>query len=267
MIDGLAAITFDFGNTLVAFPPGPMAHVVDGAASAAAAITGSSVEEFRQVWAEERQRQFAEDVPQGREANMDVRAARVLYRLMGGSAPAPGARWDEAEVAGRVAPAHVDALLEAYADNFVRVVEVPPAVGPMLRRISARYPIALISNWPLSLSIERFLRQAGWDACFSAVLISQTVGSIKPRPEIFLAAALELGVPSGPSILHVGDDRGADVVGAQLLGWRTALVRGKPADSTLPVAPPAPEAMPDVEIDSVLDLEPLLGPPAPRACP
>jgi FMN phosphatase YigB (HAD superfamily) len=78
---------------------------------------------------------------------------------------------------------------------------------------------------------------------------------IKPWPRIFEIAAAELGVASGPAILHVGDDPGADVVGAQQLGWRTAWVRVKPEDSSLPVAPPAPDARPDLTIDSVLDLE------------
>jgi FMN phosphatase YigB (HAD superfamily) len=57
----------------------------------------------------------------------------------------------------------------------------------------------------------------------------------------------------------VGDDVGADVVGAHGVGWRAALVRVKPEDSALPTAPPAPDAAPDLVIDSVLDLESTLG--------
>jgi FMN phosphatase YigB (HAD superfamily) len=91
------------------------------------------------------------------------------------------------------------------------------------------------------------------------VVVSQRVGVIKPRAAIFESAARELAVASGPAILHVGDDPGADVVGAQALGWRTALVKLKPEDSTLPVAPPAVDAVPDLEIDTVLDLEAALG--------
>jgi len=48
------------------------------------------------------------------------------------------------------------------------------------------------------------------------------------------------------------------LVGAQALGWRTALVRLKPEDSSLAVAP-AVVAVPDIEIDTVLDLEAALG--------
>ena len=77
----------------------------------------------------------------------------------------------------------------------------------------------------------------------------------RPKAEV---AAARLGIPSGPAILHVGDDPGADVVGAQALGWRTALVRIKPEDSSLPVAP-AVAVVPDMQIDTVLDLEAALG--------
>src|SRR5450759_3689600 len=70
MIDGLEAITFDFGNTLVPFPPGPMATVVEVIAMKMSELTGRPVVEVVRVWGEERLRQFAEDVPEGREADM-----------------------------------------------------------------------------------------------------------------------------------------------------------------------------------------------------
>ena len=72
MIDGLEAITFDFGNTLVPFPPGPMARVVEVTAVTLSELSGRPADEVVRVWREERRRQFAEDVPDGREADMDV---------------------------------------------------------------------------------------------------------------------------------------------------------------------------------------------------
>ena len=48
-------------------------------------------------------------------------------------------------------------------------------------------------------------------------------------------------------------------MGAQRVGWRTAWVRIKPEDSPLPTASPAPDAFPDIVIDSVLDLEAAAG--------
>lgn len=265
MIDGIQAITFDFGNTLVPFPAGPMASVIDRTAEMAAGLAGCTPEEFARVWGEERLRQFAEDVPEGREADMDVRVARVLARLRGRSAPAAGERWDDAALRSYSEPGEIDEILNAYADAFVRNTTIPAAVGGMLERLARDCRLAVISNWPLALSLDRFLEAAGWRRHLAAVVVSQRVGVVKPRPEIFEAAARELGVASGPGILHVGDDLGADVIGAQGVGWRAAWVRVKPEDSPLPVAPPAPTARPDLTIDSVLDLEAALGLPGPDA--
>jgi FMN phosphatase YigB (HAD superfamily) len=264
-MDGLEAITFDFGNTLVPFPAGPMASVVDLTAATAAGLAGCAPEAFVQAWGEERRRQFAEDVPEGREADMDVRVARVLARLRGRPAPPVGERWDDAELRSDSDPAEVEAILNTYAEAFVRNTPIPAGIGAMLERMAGVWRLAIISNWPLSLSIDRFLEEAGWRRHLAAVVVSQRVGFIKPRPEIFEAAAGELGVASGPGILHVGDDLGADVLGAHGVGWRAAWVRLKPEDSPLPTAPPAPTARPDLTIDSVLDLEAALGLPGGRS--
>jgi FMN phosphatase YigB (HAD superfamily) len=264
MIDGIEAITFDFGNTLVPFPAGPMASVVDLTAARAAGMVGCTTEEFVRAWSEERLRQFAEDVPEGREADMDVRVGRVLARVRGRSAPPPGERWDDAALGSYYEPAEIETILDSYAATFVRSIPVPSGVGSMFERLADGRLLAVLSNWPLARAVDLFLESAGWRPHLSAVVVSQRVGFIKPRPEIFEAAARELGLASGPAILHVGDDMGADVVGAQAVGWRAAWVRVKPEDSPLPVAPPAPTARPDLTIDSVLDLESALGLPDPR---
>ena len=262
-IEGVEAITLDFGNTLVPFPAGSMADVVRLTAVRTCDLVGCSIEEFVGIWGEERLRQFAEDVPEGREADMDVRVARVLARLRGSAAPPAGERWGDAAAGEYSEPFEVANILDAYADAFVRNVPVPPAIGPMLERLARDRPLALVSNWPLALSVDRFLDASGWRRHFSAVVVSQRVGAIKPWPEIFRVAAAELGVASGPSILHAGDDLGADVLGAQAVGWRAAWVRLKPEDSPLPTAPPAPGVRPDLEIDSILDLEAALAPVTP----
>jgi FMN phosphatase YigB (HAD superfamily) len=258
-MDGIEAITFDFGNTLVPFSAGPLANVVRLTAERAAALLGCQVEEFVEAWDEERLRQFAEDVPEGREADLDVRVRRILARLRGRPVPPPGARWDDAAVRASSDQLEVDGILGPYADAFVANIAVPASIGPMLERLTRTHRLGVISNWPLAVSIDRFLDNAGWRRHLTAVVVSQRVGAIKPRPEIFETAAAELGVASGPSILHVGDDLGADVVGAHGVGWRAAWVRLKPEDSPLPVAPSAPDAKPDLTIDSVLDLEDELG--------
>jgi HAD superfamily hydrolase (TIGR01509 family) len=260
--DDLVAITFDFGNTLVPFTDVPsMADVVRLTAERAASLIGCSADAFVEAWGVERLRQFGQDVPEGREADMDVRAVRVMARLRGLAAPSAGERWDDAAAAERSDPAEVEAVLDTYAEVFVRTTPVPPGIRPMFERLAERYRLGVISNWPLTESVTRFLEAADWRRYMTSVVVSHRVGVIKPWPRIFEIAAAELGVASGPSILHVGDDAGADVIGAQRLGWRTAWIRLRPADSPLPVAPAAPDAKPDLTLDSVLDLEAALGLP------
>ena len=256
---GLEAITFDFGNTLVPFPAAPMADVLRLTAERASSRAGFRADDFVRVWKEERLRQFEEEVPAGHEADMDVRVVRVLARLRGCSTPDTGQRWDDVAAAGFSEPSEVASILDTYAAVFVETTPVPPQIGPLLERLARRHKVGILSNWPLALAIDRYLEAAGWSRHLSAVVVSHRVGFVKPRPEIFEAAARELGVVSGPAILHVGDDGGADVMGAQRVGWRTAWVRIKPEDSPLPTAPPAPDAFPDIVIDSVLDLEAAVG--------
>lgn len=252
---GLEAITLDFGNTLVPFPAGRLADVISLTAERVAPRLAVDGGELVRVWGEERLRQFSQDVPQGREADMETRAIRVLARLRGCPGPDSGGLWDDARAATFSDPPEVASILETYAAVFVDTTPVPPEIGPLLDRLAGRYSVGILSNWPLALALERFVDAAGWSRSLRAVVISQRVGCIKPCREIFDVAARAIGVASGPALLHVGDDIGADVMGAQRAGWRAALVRVKPADSPLPTAEPAPDVSPDLVIDSVLELE------------
>ena len=260
----IEAITLDFGNTLVPFPSQSMAGVLSQTAERAAAAWGFRSDEFVRVWEEERLRQFAEEVPQGREADMDVRAERVLARLRGCPAPGPEDHWDDTEAARRSTPGEVAAILDDYASAFVRLTPIPPEIGPLLELLASRYPVAILSNWPIAIAVERYLEAAGWSPHLSAVVISQRVGAIKPWPAIFEATARALAVPSGPRLMHVGDDLGADVAGAHGVGWRAAWVRVKPEDSPLPVARSSGDDIPDLAIDRLTDLPRALGLLRPR---
>jgi FMN phosphatase YigB (HAD superfamily) len=254
-VNDLQAVTFDFGNTLVPFPPGSTSDVLERTVHRLAPVLRVDEAAFTRMWGEERSRQFATEVPLGLEADSEVRAARVLARLRGCPAPPADAAWDSADPFGYLEPGELKAIVETHADFFVASTPVPPAVEPMLGRLAEYVRLGIVSNWPLAIAIERFVEAAGWSRHLRAVVVSQRIGAIKPLPAIFEAAARDLGIASGPSILHVGDDIGADVAGAHRVGWRAALVRTKPWGSPLPTAPPAPGERPDLEIDTVFDVE------------
>jgi HAD superfamily hydrolase (TIGR01509 family) len=160
-------------------------------------------------------------------------------------------------------PAEVEWAVDRYRDRWVAGIDVPPEVGPILARLAADRPLAILSNWPHAPTIDAFVDRAGWRPYLAAIVVSARVGAIKPDAAIFRAAAAALGLADAPaeSLLHVGDDRRADVAGARRAGWRAAWLRRRNPGSPLPGAglEPGPDDPPaDVEIDDLADLLPLL---------
>ena len=258
--DELRAITFDFGNTLVAVDRAALHGVVEATAAAVVVRLGPfDVGQFMAIWADERERQFREEVPQFREVDLAERFVRVLARLRGVSPPSPEDRWDQASAARLSEPAEINWAVETYSRAFVHALPPPPAVGRLLERLARRHTLAILSNWPLAVTIDRYVEAAGWAPHLAAVVVSQRVGTIKPHRAIFVAAAEALGSPRPATILHVGDDWAADVVGAANAGWRTAYLDARPADSPLPSSHRDGSVVPDLELAELADLDFFLG--------
>ncbi len=256
----LAAITFDFGNTLVPVDRSALEAVVDALADAAARRFGVDRIAFLAAWAEERARQFREEVPRFRETDLAVRLRRVLARLRAMMPPGPGEPWDDAAAAACSTAAEVDLGIDVYSRAFVAGLPPDPLVGELLARLAPRYRLGILSNWPLAATIDRYAEAAGWTPHLAAIVVSERVGTIKPHPAIFRVAETALAAagaaPLAPgSILHVGDDWAADVVGGARAGWRVAYLRARPADSPLPGSRPNGEAEPDLVLDRLVDLE------------
>ena len=259
----LAAITFDFGNTLVPVGRAALEGVVGALADAAAPQYGLDRAAFLEAWAEERARQLREEVPRFREVDLATRLRRVLARLRGMAPPGPTVPWDDAAAAERSTPDEIARGLDLYSAAFVAGLPPDPAAGALLERLAGRHRLGILSNWPLARTIDRSAAAAGWTPSLAAVVVSERVGTIKPHPAIFRAAEAALAPAGGPAlapgaILHVGDDWAADVVGAARAGWRTAYLRARPADSPLPGSDPDGGAEPDLVLDLLADLEPAL---------
>jgi putative hydrolase of the HAD superfamily len=254
-VSDVRAITFDFGNTLVPVRHEVLRGVVDATARQVVERCGPfALEAFLEAWAEERERQFAEDVPEFREVEIPQRVVRVLARLRGMAVPSRATRWDDARAATYSTAHEVEWATDVYSGEFVARVSVPDAVGPMLQRLSGRFRLAVLSNWPLAATIDRYVEAAGWTPWMHAVVVSERVGTIKPHPDIFRRASDALGVPPA-SILHVGDDWAADVVGAKAAGWRAAYLRAPRGASPLPESEPDDRAAADLELAALSELE------------
>jgi FMN phosphatase YigB (HAD superfamily) len=265
----VSAITIDFGNTLVRVDqPGLLAVVEETADAIAARGVRLDRTAFRAAWVEERERQFREDVPEFREPDIERRAARVLARQRGMPPPPPEERWDDLAAAELAEPSEIAQIVEAYGAAFVNRMDPVPDATSTLAGLSGRgIALAILSNWPLAATIDRFAAAHGWLPYLRAIVVSQRVGWIKPHVAIFRAAEGALGFEegSGSGILHVGDDWAADVVGASRAGWRTAYLRNRQAGSPLPASEPGDGVAvgeqaiaADLEIDELAELDALV---------
>lgn len=257
----LRAITFDFGNTLVPVTRAALGAIVDALADAVADRLDVDRGAFLAAWVEERERQLREDVPAFREMDMAIRIGRILARLRGMAPPGSGVPWDDAAAARLSDRTEIAWAVGVYSAVFVAGLPREPATGALLARLAPRYRLAILSNWPLAATIDRYAEAAGWMPHLAAVVVSQRVGAIKPHPAIFRAAEAALGAAAGgaplspASILHVGDDPVADVAGARAAGWPAALVRSRPPDSPLPGSDRDSPVEADIVLDRLADLE------------
>ena len=124
-------------------------------------------------------------------------------------------------------------------------VELYPDALDALRALSARWPIASVSNGNADL------HRIGLGEYFAATVTARNIGVAKPDPAIFRRAATYLDVPAH-EIAHVGDDPELDVVGAKKAGmlavWLNRHDRAWPLD----------DVGPDVTITTLAELEPEL---------
>ena len=142
-----------------------------------------------------------------------------------------------------------------YSREFVARVAVPDRVGAMLERLAGRYRLAVLSNWPLAATIDRYVEAAGWS---SVAARDRRLGARRhdqaASRRSSAAAADQLDVPP-EAILHVGDDWAADIVGAKTAGWRAAYLRAPRGASPLPESEPDDRVTADLELDDLIDLE------------
>ncbi|WP_353135394.1 HAD-IA family hydrolase [Limnohabitans sp.] len=129
------------------------------------------------------------------------------------------------------APQLADAAFEVFFAERQNVT-LYGGVEQALARLSKRYPLVGLSNG----NADVFRTAAG--PFFKASLSAQSFGVAKPDMRIFHAAAALLNVPA-ESVLHLGDDAHADVMGAINAGMQTAWINTQghdwPHDSAQPL--------------------------------
>ena len=113
-----------------------------------------------------------------------------------------------------------------------------------LKRLSARYPLGLISNTTIpGVYFAEDLDEIGMSAYFKHMLFTADLGMRKPHSSVFERMLDLLGVAAENS-LYVGDSFKNDVFGPSRLGMKTAWIN--------PDQKPVPAEFPGVRPDFVI---------------
>ena len=207
---------------------GPQLHRI-----AAAALPGVGLETFYDafLWS------YQEADRVRAESHEEVPAARRLelfYRRVG---------VDPAAVPSTL----TERLLAAHMSCLAGAAEPMPGQGALLDWLRGRYRLAVVSNFDYTPTVLRILADSDILGRFETVVVSDTVGWRKPRPDIFQRALTELGVPP-EECLFVGDRPDIDVAGAKGIGMAAAWLN--PARDPLPAGVPPP----DLDLAGLADL-------------
>jgi 2-haloacid dehalogenase len=117
---------------------------------------------------------------------------------------------------------------------------------PALRRLSARYRLAVCSNVDESL-FEATARHL--QVTFETVVTAEAVGAYKPAPAHFRELQRRSGLPP-EAILHAAQSLYHDILPARAQGFATAWVH-RPSVRPRFGATPTAQALPDLEVESL----------------
>jgi putative hydrolase of the HAD superfamily len=117
----------------------------------------------------------------------------------------------------------IKTAVNAFFENYLNSFELRPCVKPMLKHLSTRYKLGLVSNFTYTPVIYAALRKLDINCFFNIILVSEAVGWRKPHKKIFEEALRRLGT-SVEETVYVGDSPQEDIQGAKAMGMKTVFV-------------------------------------------
>jgi HAD superfamily hydrolase (TIGR01509 family) len=141
-----------------------------------------------------------------------------------------------------------DGVLERLEASYREGLPLVPGAVEAVRRLAARWPLAVASSSPREL-IELAIEMAGLADAFGTVVSAAEVKRGKPAPDVYLRACELLGTdPRGTVAI---EDSGAGVGSARAAGMPVVLIAGSEF-------PPGPDvhAQADLVLDSIELLDP-----------
>lgn len=148
-----------------------------------------------------------------------------------------------------------DLIIEAvdlYRQERIATYCLFPDVHEVLQALHPRYILGLISNGPRDTQREK-VDATGLGAYLNILVVSGELGVGKPESGIFLKA-LESAQVIPAEAIYVGDSLTSDVAGAKNVGMYATWINRKK------VAKPEDAPSPDLEINTLWDIIPLLAP-------
>jgi HAD superfamily hydrolase (TIGR01509 family) len=193
-----------------------------------------------EVWDEVRERYVRE-----RDGRYDEEVQRAM---MGMSAP-EWSRFLHEDAGVPDEPEQINAdVVELMLEAYLRELPLVPGAVETVRRIAARFPLALASSSNRAI-FEEALHLAGLEECFHATVSSEEVERGKPAPDVYLEAARRLGV--APERCTAVEDSHAGIRSAKAAGMRVIAIPNAsypPDDEALALA--------DVTLGSLEELTP-----------
>lgn len=252
-MNNIKAIAFDFGNTLCPWDEEQYWAVTRIALThMCERMPGTDMDAVLEVFSKVRNEDSAINLPQSLENDLPG-----IYQKTA------------AEVCGKpLSSADLSNLVDTHIKAFVGVCHPPKGLKEFLTRLSSKYRLALLSNYPLPDAIRLSLIEFGVDKLLDPVIVSGDVGIIKPHRMIFDKLLADLDLPA-EQVLFVGDDWVADIMGASASGMPSIQIANHHGKGKLegvfghyirqavyrPEFSPWREAKPLAVLNSVLDLE------------
>jgi len=195
------AVLFDYGNTLIEFTHDQIEASDRALAEELRGAFGPFDEDrYRRIRAHDRRAPYGDGFHERPIDAITAEMVRALYDV-------------------DPTPKQLASLVMHRYEHFVASIVAPPGVDALLARLSERFKLGLVSNYPCGQSVRDSLARNGLAAFFDGIVVSAEVGRVKPHPLPFEAALEQLGVAPGRA-LYVGDNWFGDVQGAKRLGMQ-----------------------------------------------
>ena len=123
-----------------------------------------------------------------------------------------------------------DTILDTCYNKVVK--HISTVSKPVLERLSAQYPIVLVTNFYGNM--HTVLKEFGLDHLFKDVVESAVVGVRKPDPQIFRLGVAVLGLEPQETVM-IGDSQEKDILPAQSICCQTIQITPSSPLSSVPL--------------------------------